>query len=218
MLSPEERDLGAIVIDIGGGSTNVALFAGNSVKHTPSLDVGGNHITNDLAFGLHVAVPEAERLKKAHGCAFSHSVESYEMVELRSLGEREPQKRPRQDLCDIIEPRVDEMLQMVREEIIQSGYAKGMAGGIVLTGGTAMLPGIVRVGRRPLSSSGALWHPHGHWWTGGYGESSSVRHRRGLVAVWRTASCYGHVQKFANGHLFGKTYHRMRDWFREFLA
>jgi cell division protein FtsA len=218
VLSPEERDLGTMVIDIGGGRTNVAVLAGNSVKHTLCLDVGGNHITNDLAFGLNVSIPEAERLKKAHGCAFSGSIESYEVVELRRIGEREPQKRPRQELCDIIEPRLDEMLQMVREEIIRSGYAKSIPGGIVLTGGTAMLQGITELAEDlfrlpvrcgiPTGIGGLVEMVHSPMYATSVGLLQfGIRHHR-----------YGHFQKFANGHLFGKTYHRMRNWFQEFLA
>jgi cell division protein FtsA len=218
VLSPEERDLGAMVIDIGGGKTNVVVLAGNSVKHTLCLDVGGSHITNDLSFGLHVAVPEAERLKKAHGCAFSHSVESYEFVELRSLGEREPQKRPRQELCDIIEPRVDETLQMIREEIIHSGYAKSMAGGIVLTGGTAMLHGMTELAEDIFRLPVRCGIPTG---IGGLVEmvnqptyATSV----GLLQFGVRHHRYGHFPKFADGHIFGRAYHRMRNWFQEFLA
>jgi cell division protein FtsA len=218
VLSPEERDLGAVVIDMGGGRTNVAVLVGNSVKHTLCLDVGGNHITNDLAFGLNVAVPEAERLKKAHGSAFSRAVESYEVVELRSIGEREPQKRPRQDLCGIIEPRVDETLQMVREEILQKGYAKGIAGGVVLTGGTAMLHGMTELAEDLFRLPVRCGIP-----TGIGGLVDMVNHPSyatsvGLLQFGVRHHGYGQGQRFSNGRLFGKAYHRMRNWFQEFLA
>ena len=113
ILSPDERELGVVIIDIGGGSINIALISGHAVQHTAVLGVGGNHITTDLAFGLNTTITEAERLKKAHGCAYSSLVGMHETIEVRSPGEREPQRHMRMELCDIIEPRVEEMLQMV---------------------------------------------------------------------------------------------------------
>ena len=144
-LTPEEREHGAVVIDIGGGTTDIALLLGDTVKHTAVLAVGGNHITNDLSFGLSATVPEAERVKKAFGCAHETLVDAYETVEVRSADDRPAQKFMCRDLCSIIEPRVEEMLEMAQREILQSGYADRLPAGVVLTGGTASLRGIVEL-------------------------------------------------------------------------
>ena len=218
VLSPDERELGVIIIDIGGGSTNIALISGHSVTHTAVLGVGGNHITNDLAFGFHTTLPEAERLKKAHGCAYSSLVGMHETIEVRSPGERESQTRMRMEICDIIEPRVEEMLQMVLQEIKQSGYADSATAGVVLTGGTALLPGLVELAEEVFRLPARCGIPTN---IGGLVEmvnSPMYATGVGLLQFAVKQHHYGRFQKFTDDHLFGKIYHRMRDWFGEFLA
>ena len=218
MLSPDERELGVILIDIGGGSTNIALISGHSVKHTAVLGVGGQHITNDLAYGLNTTLPEAERLKKTYGCAYSPMAGMHEILDVRSLGEREPQRLTRMDLCDIIEPRVEEILQMVLQEIKQSGYAESAKAGVVLTGGTALLPGIVELAEDVFRLPARCGVPTG---IGGVVEmvnSPMYATGVGLLQFALKQHHYGRFQKFTDDHLFGKIYHRMRDWFGEFLA
>jgi cell division protein FtsA len=218
MLSPDERELGVILIDIGGGSTNIALISGHSVKHTAVLGVGGQHITNDLAYGLNTTLPEAERLKKTYGCAYSSMTGMHEVLDVRSLGEREPQRLTRMDLCDIIEPRMEEILQMVLQEIKQSGYAESAKAGVVLTGGTALLPGIVELAEDVFRLPARCGVPTG---IGGVVEmvnSPMYATGVGLLQFALKQHHYGRFQKSTDDHLFGKIYHRMRDWFGEFLA
>jgi len=218
MLSPDERELGVVLIDIGGGSTNIALISGHGVKHTAVLGVGGHHITSDLAFGLNTTIPEAERLKKTYGCAYSPMAGMHETIEVRSLGERAPQWHTRLDLCDIIEPRVEEMLQMVLQEIKQSGYADSATAGVVLTGGTALLPGIVELAEDVFRLPARCGVPTG---IGGLVEmvnSPMYATGVGLLQFALKQHHYGRFQKSTDDHLFSKIYHRMRDWFGEFLA
>jgi cell division protein FtsA len=218
ILSPDERELGVVLIDIGGGSTNIALISGHGVKHTAVLGVGGNHITNDLAFGLSTTIPEAERLKKTYGCAYSPTAGMHETIEVRSLGEREPQRHTRMDLCDIIEPRVEEMLQMVLQEVKQSGYADSATSGVVLTGGTALLPGIVELAEDVFRLSARCGVPTGIGGVVDMVNSPMYATGVGLLQFALKQHHYGRFQKFTDDHLFGKIYHRMRDWFGEFLA
>jgi cell division protein FtsA len=216
-LSLDERELGAVVVDIGGGTTDIALLSGNSVKHTAVLSVGGHHITNDLAFGLSLPALEAERIKKAHGCAYRGLVDPLATVEVHSNGNRLRQKLTYAELGDIIEPRVEEMLQMVRREILRSGYADSMTAGIVLTGGTALLQGIVELAEEvfrmpvrrglPTSITGLVDLVHDPMYATGVG----------LVQFGTKQHPYG-LNKFNDDHLFSKVYHRMRDWFSEFLT
>ena len=218
ILSPDERELGVVIIDIGGGSINIALISGHVVQHTAVLSVGGNHITTDLAFGLHTALPEAERLKKAHGCAYSSLVGMHETIEVRSPGERESQTRMRMEICDIIEPRVEEMLQMVLQEIKQSGYTDSATAGVVLTGGTALLPGLVELAEEVFRLPARCGIPTN---IGGLVEmvnSPMYATGVGLLQFAVKQHHYGRFQKFTDDHLFGKIYHRMHDWFSEFLA
>ena len=218
VLSPDERELGVVIIDIGGGSTNIALISGHGVKHTAVLGVGGHHITNDLAFGLNTTLPEAERLKKTYGCAYSPMAGMHETVEVRSLGEREPQRHTRIDLCDIIEPRVEEMLQMVLQEIKQSGYADSATAGVVLTGGTALLPGIVELAEEVFRLPARCGIPTGIGGLVDMVNSPMYATGVGLLQFAVKQHHYGRFHKFTDDHLFGKIYHRMSDWFSEFLA
>ena len=217
-LTPEERDYGAVIIDIGGGTTDIALLAGDSVKHTAVLAVGGNHITNDLAFGLGAPVPEAERVKKAFGCAHASLVDAYEMIEVRGADERPAQKYMSRDLCDIIEPRVEEMLHMARREILQSGYAERLPAGIVLTGGTASLRGIVELAEDIFGCAVRCGVPRDIGGLVGMVNTPMYATGVGLLQCGVKQIHYGRFHKFNDDHLFAKLYHRMCDWFGELLT
>lgn len=218
VMSPDERELGVIIVDIGGGSTNIALISSHGVQHTAVLGVGGNHITNDLAFGLNTTLQEAERLKKTCGCAYSPTAGMHEMVEVRSLGEREPQRHTRMDLCNIIEPRVEEMLQMVLQEIKQSGYGDSASAGVVLTGGTALLPGIVELAEEVFRLPVRCGAPTGIGGIVDMVNSPMYATGVGLLQYAVKQHYYGRFHKVTDDHLFGKIYHRMRNWCSEFLA
>jgi cell division protein FtsA len=217
-LTAEERELGAVIIDIGGGTTDIALLTGNSVKHTAVLAVGGNHITSDLAFGLNILAPEAERLKKSHGCAFSKLVEADTSVEVRAAGERHPRKLPCLELCNIIEPRVEEMLQMAQREIMRSAYAESIAAGIVLTGGTALLRGIAELAETVFRLPVRCGVPGGITGQSEMVSTPMYATGVGLVQYGIKQQAYGRFHKFSDEHLFSRVYHRMRDWFGEFFT
>src|SRR5262249_36150306 len=207
ILSPDEREAGVIVIDIRGGSINIALISGHVVQHTAVLGVGGNHITSDVAFGLHTTLPEAERLKKAHGCTYSALVGMHETIEVRSPGERESQMHMRMEICDIIEPRVEEMLQMVLQEIKQSGYADSATAGVVLTGGTALLTGIAELAEEVFRVPARCGIPTN---IGGLVEmvnSPMYATGVGLLQFAVKQHHYGRLHKFTDDHLFSKIYH-----------
>lgn len=217
-LSSEERQHGAVVIDIGGGTTDIALLADESIKHTAVLAVGGNHITNDLAFGLSAPVPEAERVKKAFGCAVAELVDPYDTVEVRGADDRPAQKYMCRDLSGIISPRVEEMLEMVHREILQSGYADRVPAGIVLTGGTASLRGIVELAEDVLRGSVRCGVPRDIGGLSGMVNAPMYATGVGLLKCAVNQIHYGRFNKFNDDHLFAKLYHRMRDWFGDFLT
>jgi cell division protein FtsA len=217
-LSADERELGAVIIDMGGGTTDIALLSGNSVKHTAVLAVGGSHITNDLTFGLSLPALEAERIKKAHGCATRDLVDPQATVEVRTNGSRLRHKLTYAELCDIIEPRVEEMLLMVRREIVRSGYAESMTAGIVLTGGTALLQGIVELAEQVFRMPVRRGIPMGITGLVDLVQDPMYATGVGLVQFGGKQHPYGRFNKFNDDHLFTKVYHRMREWFSEFLT
>ena len=145
VLSPDEKELGVALVDIGGGTTDIAVYSEGSIKHTAVLPLGGSYLTNDIAVGLRTPVTEAEKVKVKYGCAFTPLIPQDEMIEVPSVGGREPRRVSRQVLGGIIEPRMDEILNLVCREIVKSGFEERLAAGIVLTGGTAMLEGITEL-------------------------------------------------------------------------
>lgn len=142
VLTQDEKDLGAALVDIGGGTADIALFSGGAIVHTSVLPFGGNHVTSDIALGMRTPQNEAERLKCRHGQASLREVDPKEIIEVPSVGGRDPRPLSRQILCEIIEARVEEIFRLVRTEIRQTGYEELLASGVVLTGGSSQLDGI----------------------------------------------------------------------------
>ncbi len=148
VLTAEEQDLGVIVVDIGGGTTDIAIFLEGSLWHTEVLPVGGNHFTNDIAIGLRTPASEAEKIKIKYGCALSSLVKHEETLDVPSVGGRPPRLLSRQILCEIIEPRVEELFGMIQQRLRKTGYEDMCASGIVLTGGVALLEGLQEAAER----------------------------------------------------------------------
>ena len=142
ILSSDEKDLGVVLIDIGGATTGIAIFSDGSIKHTAMLPVGGNYLTSDIATGLRTPLNDAERIKIKYGCAVSANISGDETIEVPSVGGRDDRQVSRQILGRIVEPRMEEILNLALKEIVRSGYEDLLAAGVVLTGGTALLSGI----------------------------------------------------------------------------
>lgn len=142
VLGDDEKELGVVLVDIGGGTSDIAIFKEGSIVYTGVLAVGGNHITNDIAMGLRTPQNEAEKLKIAHGCALASLVRPDETIEVPGVGGRKSRLVPRRLLAEIIEPRVEEMFSLIQREVVQSGHGDSLAGGIVITGGSSLLEGM----------------------------------------------------------------------------
>lgn len=140
-LTQDEKELGVALLDIGGGTTDIAIFSGGAIVHTAVLTLGGNHLTNDLAVGLRTPMHEAEKIKQKYGCCMAGLVHKDETIEVPSVGGRPPRVLSRQIVAEILEPRMEEILVLVQQEIVKSGYEDMIAAGMVLTGGTSMLEG-----------------------------------------------------------------------------
>ena len=142
VLNNTERDMGVVVCDIGGGTTDLAIYIDGDVWHTMVLSIGGNHITSDIAHGLRLPISEAEEIKIRHGHALKSEINPEELVTVKSFGKEQPVQVSRMDLVHIIEARVEEIFDLVLQEIKRSGYDGLLPAGMVLTGGTSNLPGI----------------------------------------------------------------------------
>jgi cell division protein FtsA len=147
VLNRSERDMGVCLCDIGGGTSDLAIYINGDVWHTNVLPVGGNLISQDIAIGLRISPDQAEQVKKQYGHAITSEVGEGEFFTLRTFGEEMPQQINRRDLVYIIEARVEELFQLLHQEIRRSGYDNLLPAGMVLTGGTSLLPGI-----RPLAA------------------------------------------------------------------
>lgn len=145
VLSDDEKNLGVVVLDIGGGTTDIAMFYEGCIRHTAIVGLGGKSITNDLAHGLRTPVDQAESIKVAHGSAIHRDGERDEFIEVPGVGGRPPRRISRHLLVDIVEPRVEEILTLACQEIKKSDYVHLMTAGAVLTGGCAMLPGLIEL-------------------------------------------------------------------------
>jgi cell division protein FtsA len=145
VLSSDERELGICLIDIGGGTTEVAVYQKGSIAHTAVIPIGGDHFTNDLAVVLRAPITDAERIKKKFGSALRSAVGEEEMVEVPMVGGRAPKLCPRTTLADILQPRAEELLGLIKEDLERLGLDKELRSGVVLTGGGAELEGLVEV-------------------------------------------------------------------------
>src|SRR5438132_9596087 len=139
ILTDDEKELGCVLVDIGGGKTNVAIYHHGAVRHTVVVPLGGEFFTNDIAVGLRTSIPEAERLKREQGCALPSMIENDKLFEVVGVGSRHTRTVAPQVLSDILQPRAEEMVHIVRNEIRSAGYERQAGAGLVLTGGGAML-------------------------------------------------------------------------------
>lgn len=216
VLTPEERELGVALVDMGGGTTDIALFHDGAVKHTAVLAIGGNHLTSDIAAGLRTPIGEAERIKQRFGYARTSMVTKDERVEVPSVGGRNSRTISRQILCEIIEPRLEEIFQLIRREIAKSGYQGSLASGVVMTGGSTLLPGMIEMAEGIFTMPVRLGVPT-H--VGGLIDVvSSPIYATGVGLV-----LYGMKRQEKNffrrrdNNLFAKVRNRMVDWFSEFF-
>ena len=148
VLDDDERDLGVVLLDIGGGTTDVAVFYEGSIRHTAIVPFGGANVTNDIAIGLRTPIDKAEAIKIQHGCALASLVPSTD-VDLRSpgVGGRADREIARHVLASMIEPRMEEIFQLANKEVKKNHFAELLGGGVVLTGGTSLMPGVIGAGR-----------------------------------------------------------------------
>ncbi len=214
VLGDDERDLGVCMIDIGGGTTDIAVFAEGSIKTTAVLALGGYHLSNDIAVGLRTPFEEAERIKKKFGMASARYLSSDDVLTVPSVGGRKPREISRKILCEIIEPRVEEILSLARQEIAKAGLEGDIPSGVVLTGGASALDGIGELAEEIFESPVRLGMP-----TRVGGLQDVVRNPMYATGVGLVQFGFGQRPEPASrfrirdDSIFGRVKQRMRDWF-----
>ena len=218
VLSPQEKEIGVVLIDIGGGTTDVIVFVNGKVRHTSVLGLGGNHVTNDIAVGLRTPTGEAERIKCRYGCAFSELVGEDETIEVPSVGGRKPRILSRQVLSEIIEPRMEEIFTLVKNDLKHIGYDETLlAAGVVVTGGASIMKGVPELAERifdlpvrrgmPMNIGGLVDVVNSPIYSTGVG----------LVLYGIEQDSSSSFRKTSDEHLFSRILATMKQWFKELL-
>lgn len=161
VIEDDEKELGVALVDVGGGTTDVVIFSGGAIVHSAVLPLGGYQVTNDIAVGLRTPLEAAEQIKKKYGCSLPELVEEGEQMEVPSVGGRAPRNIPRKLLVEIVQPRVEEIFEHVRAELVRSGYWDAIAAGVVLTGGCTILEGVPELGESVLGLPARRGAPRG---------------------------------------------------------
>ena len=143
VLSEDEKELGVCLVDIGGGTTDIAVFTDGAIRHTAVIPIAGDQVTNDIAVALRTPTQHAEEIKLKYGCALTQLAAADETIEVPSIGDRPARRLSRQTLAEVIEPRYEELLMLIQVELRRSGFENLVAGGIVITGGSAKIEGLV---------------------------------------------------------------------------
>ncbi len=160
VLSEDEKDLGVCLIDIGGGTTDIAVFSDGAIKHTAVIPIAGDQVTNDIAVALRTPTKNAEDIKIKHACALTQLADPQEMIDVPSIGDREPRKISAQNLAEIIEPRYEELMLLVQAELRRSGYEDLIAAGLVLTGGSSKVKGLTELAEEIFHMPVRIGFPH----------------------------------------------------------
>jgi cell division protein FtsA len=210
VLTEDEKELGVCLVDIGGGTTDIAVFREGAIRHTAVVPIAGDQITNDIAMALRTPTGEAEELKITHGCALRQLADPAQMIEVPGVGDRPPRQLSRQTLAEVIEPRVEELYSMVQKVLKDSGYEELLSSGIVLTGGSSVMQGMVELGEEIFHMPVRLGVPR---YAGGLSEM--VRNPRyatvvGLLLEGMVQTQRGLIAR--QGWSFKQVMNRMREW------
>ena len=212
VLTEDEKELGVCLVDIGGGTTDIAVFTNGAIRHTAVIPVAGDQVNNDIAVALRTPPKEAEDIKIMHGCALRQLADARDMIEVPGIGDRPPRTLSRQTLAEFIEPRMEELYSLVQAELRRSGFEELMSSGVVITGGSAGMRGMVELGEEVFHMPVRLG------WPRYAGALSDVMHNP------RYATCMGlllagleergrDVPKLSGGSL-KEIFERMKSWFK----
>ncbi|HEX2651649.1 MAG TPA: cell division protein FtsA [Burkholderiales bacterium] len=212
VLSEDEKDLGVCLVDIGGGTTDLAIFTHGAIRHTAVIPIAGDQITNDIAMALRTPTPEAETIKIRHGVALRQLADPNEMIEVPGIGDRPPRALSRQTLAEVIEPRAEELFSLVQQVLRESGHEELLSSGVVLTGGSAVMQGMVELGEEIFHMPVRIGVPR---YAGGLADvvkSPRYATAMGLLFEGVAQLQQGRVSQ-QNGSVRA-VFGRMRDWFQ----
>jgi cell division protein FtsA len=217
VLSKEERNLGVALIDFGGGTTDLALFSKGAIKHTSVLALGGDNLTYDIAVGLRTPKLEAEKIKIKYGAALSSMIGKDETVEVPGVGGRKPRTLSRQILGEILEPRVEEIFTLIYQELVRSGYDELASSGVVVTGGSAELPGISEMAEQIFSAPARVGYPEEI--KGLVDLINKPMYATAVGLVLYGAKTYKQKKKFRirDSNIFHLVMARMKRWFKDIV-
>lgn len=216
VLTSEEKELGTALLDLGGGTTDLAIFAGNNIKHTFVLGLGGNNLTNDIAIGLRAPLTEAEKIKKKYGKCVTENISGDETIEVPGMGGRKSRKLPRQILGEILEPRMEEIFTLIQREIYRAGLENVITSGMVLTGGSSLLDGVTEVAESIFNLPTRLGKPQGI--SGLVDVVNNPMYATGVGLVLYGARNQS-TKKFRirDTNIFNRVMSRMKRWFKDVI-
>jgi cell division protein FtsA len=212
VLLEDEKDLGVCLLDVGGGTTDVAIFTHGAIRHTAVVPIAGDQITNDIAMALRTPTGDAENIKTRHGVALRQLADANQMIEVPGIGERAPRSMSRQTLAEVIEPRVEELYSLVQQVLRESGFEELLSSGVVLTGGSAVMHGMVELGEEIFHMPVRMGVPR---YSGGLADV--IRAPRYATAVGLLMEGASQVQQGKLSRQSGSVKAvlvRMREWFQ----
>lgn len=217
VLSREERTLGTALIDFGGGTTDLAIFSGGTIKHTSVLPLGGDNLTYDIAVGLRAAKADAEKIKIRYGCSLSSLIGPDETIEIPGVAGRKPRTLSRQILGEILEPRVEEIFSLIYGEMVHSGYEGDIRSGVVVTGGSSELPGIVEVAEQVFDAPVRIGYPQGIKGLVEVVNRPMYATAVGLVIYGAKARKKQKKFRIRDNNIFNRVMARMKKWFKDII-
>ncbi|RJP76786.1 MAG: cell division protein FtsA [Desulfobacteraceae bacterium] len=216
VLTKEEKEQGVALLDLGGGTSDLAIFSKNNIRHTFVLALGGNNLTNDISIGLRAPNAEAEKIKKKFGTCLSSQIASDDTIEVPGMGGRKSRKLPRQILGEILEPRMEEIFTLIKREIVRAEMENMISAGVVVTGGTALLDGVTEIAESVLNVPARLGRPQGIGGLVDVVNNPMYATAVGLVlfgARNRTQSKF----RIRDANIFNRVMTRMKKWFQEII-
>ncbi len=216
VLSNDEKEIGVVLIDCGGGTCDVAIFYGGTIRCTENITLGGDHVDRDISLGLSTPLSEAKRIKEKYGSAYAENVPSDEIIQIESVGGRPPRKILRKDLAMIIEPRMEEIFSMVRRAINRSGYKDLIPAGAVITGGSINIDGSQEIAEKVLGIPVRIGQPNS---VGGLSDhTSNPLYATGVgLLLYGVKSGGEKMIKIKDENVMKKVIESMKNWFKEFF-
>lgn len=217
VLTDDEKDLGVALVDIGGGTSDIAVFINGAIRHTAVIPIAGNQVTNDIAVALRTPTQHAEQIKIRYGCALPELLNEDEIIEVPSVGERPARRLSRYTLAEVIKPRYEELFMLIHKELVRSGFEEMLTGGVVITGGSARMEGLTELAEDVFQMSVRIGTPQKV-----QGLSDVVRnpiHATGVGLLEfgphsRTGSGGAATQEVAQQSSFMQLWERMKAWFQ----